>query len=102
MSNRSNSKVVKDAMREHVLNYYTKEDIADMVKARNYDNSTIYATGKHLVEDGNFDIYFDDQRKTLELLDLNNNSNKTFTDEQVYNMYKHLVAVAIEDMMKEQ
>ena len=54
-----------------------------------------------MVQCGNFLIYYDDVREFLNTLELNNNSNKNFTNEQVWEMYQHLLAREIEKIVKE-
>lgn len=93
MSNRSNSKIIKTACAFHVCDYY---DHSDGLKA-----DYIAAGGaKQLVEGGNFLISYYDQRKFLNKLDLNNNSGREFSNQEVFDMYVLLISRAIEEIVQ--
>ena len=99
---RSNCKEVKEKIREHIGEYYTNEELKKEVENLKNCNVAynIYGIGKYMVQCGNFLVYYDDVREFLNTLDLNN-SNKNFTDEQVWEMYQHLLAREIEKIVKE-
>lgn len=91
---RSNSKEVSEKVKQHVLDHYDND-----IKALKADTNAC-GSAKAMVEGGNFDIYYDEQRAFLDSLHLNNNSNKEFTDQDVFNMYVLLVSRAIESLTK--
>lgn len=93
MSNRSNSKLVKTACAFHVCDYYDTRD--DLVA----DYNAVDGDAKRLVEGGNFLISYYDQREFLNKLDLNNNSKREFSDNEVFKMYVYLVSRAIDDIV---
>ena len=94
MSNRTNSKTVKTACAFHVCDYY--ESRADLVA----DYNAVACKAASLVEGGNFLISYYDQREFLNKLDLNNNSGREFTDDEVFKMYVLLISRAIENIVK--
>ncbi len=92
---KSNSKEVSEKVKKHVLDCYDND--IEALKA-----DTLACGGSiQMVEGGNFEIYYDDQREFLNSLKLNNNSNKTFSDDDVFSMYKLLVSRAIDKLIKE-
>ncbi len=93
MSNRSNSKSVKTACAFHVCDYY--ESRADLVA----DYNAVACKASSLVTGGNFLISYFDQREFLNKLNLNNNSGREFSDDEVFKMYVLLVSRAIEDIV---
>lgn len=93
MSNRANSKIVKQACAFHVCDYY--ESSSDLVA----DYNAVNGNAKHLVEGGNFLISYYDQREFLDKLDLNNNSRREFSDQEVFEMYALLISRAIDDIV---
>ena len=93
MSNRSNSKIVKQACAFHVCDYYESRN--DLVA----DYNAVACKASTLVEGGNFLISYFDQREFLNKLDLNNNSGREFTDNEVFKMYVLLISRAIEDIV---
>jgi len=85
MSYKAYSNHVRQLVRDHILEFvnsdYTLENILQDHIASDYSS----------VLNGNFLAYYSDQREFLNSLDLNNNSKKEFTDDQVLKMYVHLV-----------
>ena len=96
---RSNCKEVKEKIREHIGEYYTKEDLKKEVENLMYKRS-IYNAGVAMVEGGCFLIYYEDIRSFLNSLDLNNSKNRSFSDVQCWDMYKYLVSREIEKIVK--
>lgn len=97
------SKIVMNKVIEHIKEYY--EDIEDLRKtAENligYDNVyTNYQAGVKMTQSGCFLCYYSDAREFLDTLELNNNSNKEFSDEKVWEMYCHLVGKGVEKLLK--
>lgn len=97
---KSNCKIVNEKIRKHITEYYTRDELTRQVQALNYKGN-IYNAGVAMVEGACFLIYNDDIRKFLDSLDLNNKSNKNFDDDEVWTMYKHLIAREIEKIVKE-
>lgn len=91
---KSNSKEVSEKVQEHVKDHYEN----DIVLLR--EDTDACGSAVAMVEGGNFLISYYDQRKFLDSLHINNNSNKEFSDQDVWNMYKLLVSRAIEKLVK--
>lgn len=106
MSNKSNSRVVKDLVRIHILeciiddNQSAKEALNEFnsqlkLNARGINrynevtqevvNYTLQGTYK------NFEFVDDNIRSFLNSLDLNNKSNKSFDSDDLWNMYSYLI-----------
>lgn len=90
---KSNSKEVSNKVKQHVLDHYDND--IDALRA-----DTNASSSKDMVTGGNFDIYYDEQRAFLDSLHLNNNSNREFSDQDVFDMYVLLVSRAIESLIK--
>ncbi len=91
--NRSNSKIVNDKVDKHVKSFY--DDIKLLADNKNSAGGSI-----KLVESGDFLVYYYDQRKFLDSLNLNNKNNREFDDQEVWNMYKLLVSRSIDRLTK--
>lgn len=63
------------------------------------ETPTIYHQAKYLVDGGMFLCYHSDIQEFLETLNINP-KNKTFTNQQSWDLYKHLIAKAIEKIVK--
>lgn len=101
MKTRKNSKEVKEKIREHIHGFYDFEDLVNDVEAfmRIYKTNA-YSAGKKLVKHGNFLIYYENVREFLESLNLNNKSEKTFSDDDCWKIYTHLLAREISIIYK--
>lgn len=96
---KSNSKIVSDKVKNHVLDCYDDHDNA--IEDLRADTEAAGGSA-NLVDGGQFEIYYDDQRAFLNSLHLNNNSNKEFSDQEVWEMYKLLVSRAIDKLIKKE
>lgn len=97
--NRSNSKIVREKIKEHIFEYYEFDDLVGDVEAVKHPYDDTYNAAKRLVEGGCFLIYHTDVREFLESLNLNNKSGKTFSDDDCWQMYTHLLAREIEKII---
>lgn len=96
---KSNCKEVKEKIKNHIFEYYTKEELKESANALIYNDKSLYNAGVEMVEGGNFLIYTEDMKSFLDTLHLNNNSNKTFNNIDIENMYKHLIAREIQNII---
>ena len=92
---KSNCKEVKNAIRAHILNYYTAKELASEVNGlmRNCSRlyPTVYHAVRHMVEGGCFLIYNHDIATFLDSLGINPNGKEYDTSES-FDLYCHLVA----------
>lgn len=98
---RTNSKQVKDLIKEHILNQWTLEEIKhdlEAVKNHKYDTNQ-YILAKRLVESGNFLVYHDDVVEFLNSLGINP-ENKVFESRKCWELYQHLLATNIVELLK--
>lgn len=91
MTYKANSKHVMDIVDGHIRAYYDDND-ADLVA----DLHAVNDNASALVEGGNFLISYYDQRIFLDNLELNNNSGREFSDDDVFKMYVLLVSRGID------
>lgn len=92
--NRTNSKSVVEAVDKHIKTFYETE--ADLAA----DYHAVNDKAEALVEGGNFLISYHDQRNFLDSLQLNNNSGREFTDDQVFKMYITLLSRGIKQIVE--
>jgi hypothetical protein len=95
--NKANSKHVIDMIDEHIKDNY--ESPGDLLV--NVDAVGGYNHANKLVEGGDFLISYYDQRQFLDTLQLNNNSGREFTDDDVFKMYVLLVTRGIQRIYKQ-
>jgi hypothetical protein len=95
--NKANSRHVIDIVDGHIKNMV--ESTADLVG--NVDAVGGYNHANKLVEGGDFLISYYDQRIFLDNLQLNNNSGREFTDDDVFKMYVLLVTRGIQRIYKQ-
>lgn len=92
---RSNTNEAKKAFEKHVLSFYSIEDLkADLKACATSGNA--YQRGLRLVDGGGFLIYLFDAAEFINSR-LERNEKATW---ETWNMYKHLVALAIERLVK--
>lgn len=89
---RTNTKIVKELIKKHILEYTTVEELKANIKSVNYDYNTNYNNIIRLVEGGLFLIYNDDISEFLTSLNINEKSKK-FNENDSFNLYKHLIAL---------
>ena len=101
----------KQRINDHVMSYFTadhgwtesnspKEALQEQLKSFDY-MPTDYQKGVYMAEGGSFLVYYTDQRdfikKTLEQTE--EEANK-YTDQKVFETYKHMVGKAVERLAK--
>lgn len=100
---KTNCKAVKDAIRSHIQEYYTPEELknqADSIRrndARFYP--TYYHAVKHMAEGGCFLVYYGDVIDFLNSLGINP-ENKQYPEEKSWELYCHLIARDAELLIK--
>jgi len=77
----TNSKHTQALIKEHIMSFTDEDKTIDILLENHI------ASGFNSVQWGDFLIYYDDIRAFINTLELNNKSNKQFTDEQVHNLY---------------
>ena len=100
----TNCKAVKTAIRAHIQEFYTPEELANEVQnLRKYDNTrrfpTNYHAVKYMVEGGCFLCYYYDVQNFLNSLGINP-ENKEYSAEKSWNLYCHLIARDSELLIK--
>ena len=96
---RTNTKIVSNKIQEHIKEYYTIEGLKEQVKALQYTRQgnrftftpSIYYVLEEMVQGGCFLIYYQDVQDFLNGLGINP-TYKEYTDEQSWDLYKHLIA----------
>lgn len=89
---KTNSSVVKKKVQDHILTYYNVDELIrelDDLKSSNYDSA--YHAAAHMVQTGTFLYYLDDVREFLNSLGINP-ENKVYSNEKMWQLYKHLIA----------
>lgn len=94
---KANSKHIIDVIDGHIKNMY--ESVGDLIA--DVDAVGGYNHASKLVEGGNFLISYYDQRIFLDNLQLNNNSKREFSDDDVFKMYVLLVTRGIQRIYKQ-
>lgn len=97
---RSNSREVMEKIRSHINDFYDLQDLIGDIEAVKLPYDSVYSAAIKLVEGGCFLIYYENIRKFLEKLNLNNKSGKTFSDFECWEMYKHLIAREVNNIIK--
>lgn len=107
---RTTSKEVIAKLKEHVLKSFTPEDfnvetseqaLSSQINCMRIGNDNNYRTALHLVDGGSFLIYHNDIKDFLNSLGINP-SNKEYTDQQSWDLYKHLLAREIQTLVNAQ
>ena len=99
---RSNCKQVKDAIRAHILEYYTAEELFEQVEyIKKYAIAypTNYRAVIHMVEGGLFMVYNEDIAAFLNELGINP-TNKEYDPLDSFKLYCHLIARDSELILK--
>ena len=97
---RTNTKEVKNRIREHILDFYTMEELKSNIEGLDYVGYTTYAKAQYMVQGGCFLVYYVNIKDFLNGLGINPN-NKEYSDEKSWELYKHLIAREVEAMLKE-
>ena len=87
---RTNTKIVSNKIQEHILEYYTIEELKEQVKVFDYLPTTYHALIE-MVQGGCFLIYYEDVKNFLNGLGINP-TNKEYDDLKSWDLYKHLIA----------
>ena len=90
---KTNSRVVQNKIKEHILDTMSVEDLKANVEGLIGSRGclTTYHTIKYMVQGGSFLCYYHHVKEFLDSLDINPH-NKEFSDEQSWDLYKHLIA----------
>jgi predicted RecB family endonuclease len=94
---KSNCKIVNDKIKQHIMEYvedyeYGIETLIENLNAVKFGDVTDnYKAMVKLVEGGEFLISYCDQRDFLNSLGINPD-NKEYSDDKVWDLYKHLIA----------
>lgn len=83
-------------LENHVLDYYTPEELQLECIAASYNNQISYSAALHLVEGGCFLVYYDDITAYLHSL----GSDKRYSDSHNWEIYKKEVARAVLRIIK--
>lgn len=105
---RTTSKPVVMAIREHVLEEFTKDsgwdsddavaNLKEQINLMKYGNRTTYAIAKDWVEGGGALIYFGDVIDWLKTLNLD--ENRQYSEQESWDLYVHLLAREISKMVE--
>ena len=107
---KTNSKQVKEALKAHVLEHFTKDygwdsddtiaNLKDQMKAFDY-LPTAYAGGVEMAQGGTFLVYYGEQREFLEnLLEQTEDESNKYSNDKVFKTYVHLVARQIAELVR--
>lgn len=89
---KSNCKQIKEAIRKHILEYYSPEELKNQVNAIKCSiYPTDYSAVYHMVTGGCFLIYHNDVKIFLNNLGINPN-NKEYNSVKSWELYCHLIA----------
>ena len=89
---KTNCKVVKDRIREHIKEYYTPEELKIQVDAiKSWMYPTTYHILKYMANSGCFLIYNDSVVNFLNSLGINPD-NKVYDTSKSWDLYCHLIA----------
>lgn len=97
---RTNCKEVQDKIKEHILEYYTVEELRDNADALKYGGvCTYYHAIKNMAQNGDFLIYYTEVSDFLNGLGINP-TGKEYDNEKSWELYKHLVALNGKKLLK--
>jgi hypothetical protein len=99
---KSYSTQVRQAIQLHVLDHYDERGARGLLEDFNAvrtNRDTDESASRRLVEDGNFLIWYDDQRNYLNGLGIND-TKKEYSDDEVFNKYVALLAREILNIIK--
>ena len=108
---RSDSKEVRTQVYYHINAYIDPSDyncdtlheavVCQLDAMTERRDITPYRTAKRWVEGGAFECYYDDVRAFVNSLNLNNSGKRTFSNDEVWAMYVHLLARELEKIYNE-
>lgn len=106
---RTNSKLVKAMIRDHVLSHFGTDhgwdtnnrvdNLRDQVMHMTYANHGIQAAAIDLVEGGTYCFYYVDCERFLNDLGINP-THKQYSDTQIWRTYVHLLSREIVELVK--
>jgi hypothetical protein len=98
---RTNTKLVQDQIKAHILESMSLMDIKETIaNLKGYDNVyTDYQAIAKMVDGGTFLFYHSDVKDFLNNLGINPD-NKEYSNEKSWNLYKHLIALNGEKLLK--
>lgn len=96
---KTNTKVVSEKVKTHILDTMSLEDLKDNVKALQWDNKSEYQALKELVEGGAFLCYHSDVKDFLNTLDINP-KNKEYSNDESWTLYINLLAMNGKKLLK--
>ena len=98
---KSNCKEVQDKVKDHILSYYDIDDLKNEVNGLLtwYRPNTKYHALQYMVQGGCFLIYYTEIKDFLNGLGINP-QNKEYSDEKSWELYKHLIALNGEKLLK--
>ena len=91
---KTNTKIVSNKVIAHILDNMTAQELNDQAQSLIGGDSiwTDYQAIKKMVSDGLFFVYYDEARDFLNGLGINP-TNKEYTDQQIWDLYEHLIAM---------
>ena len=100
---KTNCKAVKDAIREHIKDFYSPVELAEqvnyLVKTNRRECPTNYHAVKYMVQGGCFLCYYHQVKDFLNSLGINP-QNKEYSNEKSWELYCHLIARDAELLIK--
>lgn len=103
---RSDSKEVRTKVVEHIRDFIDPSEyncktlheaiVSQLDAMYEHRDYTMYRTAKRWVEGGAFECYYYDVRAFVDSLNLNNSGKRTFSNDEVWAMYVHLLARELE------
>ena len=112
---RTTNKSVKTALTAHVLanflpiNYGSDPETTDalgnlreQIDSMRHGGRTIYQTALDYVDGGSLEVYYDDQRKFLQMiLEQTDEEASKYSDDKVFKLYCHLIARTMANLYAE-
>lgn len=101
----SNTKYVRGIMEKHILSAFddSKKALLDTAKGLNYECFSWYQAGLKMVDGGCFLCYYGQVRDYLQaLFKQTKEQADKFSDDKVWERYRHLCAMAVQRLAKGQ
>lgn len=96
---RTTNKEVVNKIREHILEFYNLEDLRAEIEGLDYISDYYYHRAKYMVQGGCFLCYYHNVKEFLNSLGINP-TNKEYSDDKSWELYKHLIAREVEKLLK--
>lgn len=108
---RTTNKIVKEKINAHILEQFSVDygwdsddklaNLKEQLKMFDHMHSD-YKAGRYMAEGGTFLIYYDEQRKFLnDILEQTDTDNDKYSNNQVFDTYCHLIGRQIAELVKE-